>query len=301
MRTIVVGDVHGCLDELLALVRLVGFQAGKDRLVLMGDLPDRGPYPRECVVWAMQNGVETVRGNHEQKVVEFRQKEDRALAGGPANGMERPFPKRYSEWMSFTDAELAWMDSNPLWIDLGNNFIAVHAGFEPKPLDEQQADRVTRVRWVNEKTGDFVGMKKVPVLGSERPAKTHVSGNRPMTPEALALREQRQQARLAKGLPAVAEQKRRPTKFTTSFDQPEGSVAWQWVWPGPQNVIYGHDAQRSGQVRVDDRGSYVCFGIDTGCCFGENLSAFVLYDDGKFETFHVKAAKKYYEWPKADE
>jgi len=312
-RTIVIGDVHGCLQELEDLVRLVEYRPGKDRLVLVGDLVDRGPFPRECVVWAMKNHVDVVNGNHEQKVVDFRRKEAAAKAGGPANTMKRPDEPRLSEWMSFTEEELAWMSKLPLWLDLGANWVVVHAGFEPKPLSEQKADRVTRVRWVDEKTGEFVGMKRVPIAETAvvRPAKPHTSGTRPMTPEALALREKRQQERIAKGLPAVAEQPRRKVQqYTTTFEQPDHTQAWQAVWPGPQNIIYGHDAQRSGKPRVDSRINNSCssdvrevvtLGIDTGCCFGNSLTAAILLDDGHFETIQTPAHKKYFDWPKTDE
>ncbi|HEX8909086.1 MAG TPA: metallophosphoesterase, partial [Anaeromyxobacteraceae bacterium] len=43
VRTIVVGDVHGCLEELDELLRLVELRPGFDRLVFVGDLLDRGP------------------------------------------------------------------------------------------------------------------------------------------------------------------------------------------------------------------------------------------------------------------
>jgi hypothetical protein len=43
-RTIIVGDVHGCLAELDALLEYVGFSRG-DRLVSVGDLVVRGPDP----------------------------------------------------------------------------------------------------------------------------------------------------------------------------------------------------------------------------------------------------------------
>ncbi|HTT70883.1 MAG TPA: metallophosphoesterase, partial [Anaeromyxobacteraceae bacterium] len=42
VRTIVVGDVHGCLEELDELLRVVEFRPGFDRLVFVGDLLDRG-------------------------------------------------------------------------------------------------------------------------------------------------------------------------------------------------------------------------------------------------------------------
>ena len=43
MRTIIIGDIHGCSIALQALLECVKPEAGKDRLVFLGDLFDRGP------------------------------------------------------------------------------------------------------------------------------------------------------------------------------------------------------------------------------------------------------------------
>ena len=298
-RTIVVGDIHGCIAELEALVKLVEYRPGKDRLVLLGDLIDRGPSPRECIQWAMKNHVVACKGNHEAKCVDFRRKAARARAGGPPNTMRSPFPKMLEEWNSFSDEELAWMDSLPLWVDLGDNWLAVHAGFEPRPLEEQKVDRVTRIRWVDEKTGEFVGMKQIPseevlVEPSDKP---HVSGSRPLTPEAIALRQKRQQERLARGQAVNAAPARRTRRrYVTTHEQPDHTLPWQKAWPGPQNVIHGHDAQRDGKVLVEECASGVrILGIDTGCVFGLCLTA-AIFSVGSPEFVSVPAREQYYQW-----
>ncbi len=43
MRTIVIGDIHGCSFALDALLEKVKPEAGTDRLIFLGDLFDRGP------------------------------------------------------------------------------------------------------------------------------------------------------------------------------------------------------------------------------------------------------------------
>ena len=42
-RLLVIGDVHGCLAELRALLWQLHFQQGNDTVVLVGDLVDKGP------------------------------------------------------------------------------------------------------------------------------------------------------------------------------------------------------------------------------------------------------------------
>ena len=43
MRTIIIGDVHGCSGALRALLERMRIRPGADRIVLLGDLFDRGP------------------------------------------------------------------------------------------------------------------------------------------------------------------------------------------------------------------------------------------------------------------
>jgi hypothetical protein len=48
-RTIIVGDVHGCIDELRALLRKCHYRQGVDRLISVGDLIGKGPDSFACV------------------------------------------------------------------------------------------------------------------------------------------------------------------------------------------------------------------------------------------------------------
>ncbi|WP_141578061.1 metallophosphoesterase family protein [Actinomadura sp. WMMA1423] len=68
-RTVIVGDVHGCFDELLELLDRVGLRPD-DLLVSVGDLVDRGPASGDVVGFFRErpNSV-VVMGNHERKHV----------------------------------------------------------------------------------------------------------------------------------------------------------------------------------------------------------------------------------------
>lgn len=48
-RDFVIGDLHGCFDELMLLMQHVRFDMTVDRLIAVGDLVDRGPRPRDCL------------------------------------------------------------------------------------------------------------------------------------------------------------------------------------------------------------------------------------------------------------
>ena len=40
-----IGDIHGCYDQLVALIKKIPIDFKRDTLVFMGDYIDRGPQP----------------------------------------------------------------------------------------------------------------------------------------------------------------------------------------------------------------------------------------------------------------
>jgi serine/threonine protein phosphatase 1 len=73
-RTFVIGDVHGCADELDELLARLPLES-RCKLVFLGDLIDRGPKSRQVVerVFELSKKHEVValRGNHEAMLLEF--------------------------------------------------------------------------------------------------------------------------------------------------------------------------------------------------------------------------------------
>ncbi|KAL8820085.1 MAG: hypothetical protein Q9191_007588 [Dirinaria sp. TL-2023a] len=68
-RLIFVGDVHGCHDELEALLSELDFKMGSDHLVFTGDLISKGPSSPAVVDLAIASHASCVRGNHEDRVL----------------------------------------------------------------------------------------------------------------------------------------------------------------------------------------------------------------------------------------
>ncbi|MBU9443024.1 metallophosphoesterase [Burkholderia multivorans] len=65
-RDFVVGDLHGCVDALRALLRDVSFDPARDRLFSVGDLVDRGPASETALELLDRPWCHVVRGNHEE-------------------------------------------------------------------------------------------------------------------------------------------------------------------------------------------------------------------------------------------
>jgi serine/threonine protein phosphatase 1 len=68
-RTVIIGDIHGCFDELCDLLDAVELRPD-DLLVSVGDLVDRGPAPGDVVrLFRERPHSVAVMGNHERKHV----------------------------------------------------------------------------------------------------------------------------------------------------------------------------------------------------------------------------------------
>jgi putative phosphoesterase len=66
MRALIISDIHGNIDALLALE--AELRVGKkkcDLVLVLGDLVDYGPAPAEVIAWARENAHHVVRGNHD--------------------------------------------------------------------------------------------------------------------------------------------------------------------------------------------------------------------------------------------
>lgn len=69
-RDFVVGDLHGCIDMLLEVMEMLGFDRKVDRMFSVGDLVDRGPKSKETAELVFESWFHCVRANHEQMMIE---------------------------------------------------------------------------------------------------------------------------------------------------------------------------------------------------------------------------------------
>lgn len=65
----IVGDLHGCIDDLNVMLNHVEFDKSKDRLFSVGDLVDRGPKSLETAELIYEPWFHCVQGNHEQMMI----------------------------------------------------------------------------------------------------------------------------------------------------------------------------------------------------------------------------------------
>ena len=132
-RTIIVGDVHGCFEELQLLLGKCGYAKG-DRVVLAGDLVAKGPDSQGVVQFARENGVLAVLGNHDAFALLHRHEADKAHTH-----------VRRSHIPSLGEKDWAYLKALPIFLRLGAvnpggpESLVVHAGLIPGISIENQS------------------------------------------------------------------------------------------------------------------------------------------------------------------
>jgi diadenosine tetraphosphatase ApaH/serine/threonine PP2A family protein phosphatase len=156
-RLFAIGDIHGCPDELRAILKAIAPVQG-DTVVFVGDYVDRGPSARDVVEMALdleKGPAECVflKGNHEDMMMSYLGKpgnygESFLFNGGIAtldsyglreddleNAAER-LPDTHMDFMSRLSVSY-----------LRPPYLFVHAGIQPtRQLEEQQTEDMLWIR-----------------------------------------------------------------------------------------------------------------------------------------------------------
>jgi serine/threonine protein phosphatase 1 len=136
-RRIIIGDVHGWYGPLADLLSWLS-PGAEDRVILLGDLIDRGPESARAIALVQQQGYECLMGNHEHLMLQ-------ALEAGPHS---QQIWERWRQTGGAATLEscrrrqdpldlLPWLRTLPIHLDLGDLWLS-HAGLDPSlSLGEQ--------------------------------------------------------------------------------------------------------------------------------------------------------------------
>jgi hypothetical protein len=248
-NVLVIGDVHGCYEDLLALhekaVQENGFKPFQ-YVFLVGDLCNKGPDSAKVIRHVrVTPDWYSVRGNHD----------DGALAA--ALGDKSKLKKKKYHWIkdgdkldssgdavSLSDDDVMWLAELPYTITIPGSFlgeaedtIIVHAGFIPDTdLVDQEIETMTTIRDllpICDGKGRFQRFEYI--------EKTK-GGDAKVAVSAIDAREC------------------------------DVSTTWASAWRGPQRVVFGHNAKRRLQVYP---GNWA-IGLDTGAVYGGQLTGLIL-------------------------
>jgi hypothetical protein len=144
-RTIIVGDVHGCSEELGLLLRLVKWSR-RDRVLFVGDLLSRGPDPAGVLELLRETRGQAVRGNHESSLLAWKKARSKKGAPSPVGRSNRGVVGvlRGEDWKL--------LRSLPLYLDLPDHGIRiVHAGVIPGvPIEAQPPSALIKMRYFDD-------------------------------------------------------------------------------------------------------------------------------------------------------
>lgn len=160
MACFVVGDIHGCVEELACLLAHLAL-GERDRIIFLGDYIDRGPDSREVISQLLElekdGKQETIflKGNHEDMLLDYL-----GLGGGHGdmflyNGGQATLSSYGVSNAAAAPEEIAaQFPSSHLRFLMGlktfytvSSFCCVHAGVRPfKPLNEQDESDMLWIR-----------------------------------------------------------------------------------------------------------------------------------------------------------
>lgn len=126
MADYIVGDIHGCIEELKRLLDRVAFDPGHDKLWSVGDLVGRGPHSKQVLEFVVELGdaFGCVLGNHDLHLLSV------------LHGLKPVNPKDFTDAIITSSEREFWVDwlrSQPLMVNLGGqDTIISHAGLYPQ-------------------------------------------------------------------------------------------------------------------------------------------------------------------------
>ncbi len=300
----VIGDIHGCADDLEALLTRMGYDVRgaayrhpSRTAIFVGDLIDRGPHQLRVLqtVKAMVDAgsARMVLGNHEFNALAY----DTEWPAGSGKFL-RPHDDPDHPWSAKNEAQhaeflrqvvgeeraeyLAWFRRQPLWLDLGDIRV-VHACWHAESIavltealggdriasDEQLARASTAGDPVYEAVETLLKGPEISLVGHGQPAYLDKDGH------------SRKQARLrwwdhtAATLADLAEIS---GTFTTEHGEPYPAlpgieVSQDYVYDGRVPVFYGHYWRQDEPQHLHDWTDYAAC-VDFSAVKGGSLTAY---------------------------
>lgn len=271
MATYAIGDVQGCFDALMLLLEKIAYNPTQDTLWFTGDLVNRGSKSLETLRFIKNLGTSaiTVLGNHDLGMLTV------ARGGEPFETKHHTF----SDILQAKDKEdlLSWLEHRPLLhYDPKLNYLLVHAGLYPfwdLPKAQELAKELETVLQSEEKYRFY----------------QHHYGNTPEEWQDNLQGFDRLRfivnAFTRMRFCSPAGKLDLITKESANA-APKGYLPWFELWEEKRknnpannayNILFGHWAALKGECPVSK-----VFALDTGCVWGNALTAMRLEDGLKF-------------------
>jgi len=150
-----IGDIHGCLDKLCALMEKIGTEIDPDRdlLVFLGDYIDRGPESFGVVEYLIDlrdrfKNTVFLKGNHEEMLEKYLTGPDRYtyLVNGGQQTLDSYLRRSRPGEHPIPETHMRFYESLSLYYE-NDAYIFVHAGLrDDVPLESQDPDDLLWIR-----------------------------------------------------------------------------------------------------------------------------------------------------------
>lgn len=264
MSTYAIGDVQGCYQPLQKLLQKIQFYPAHDTLWFTGDLINRGPQSLDVLRFVSQLGDQhqTVLGNHDLHFLAV------------AAGVRHAHPSdTLQEILDAPDKKqlLDWLRHRPMLVRHETlNYVMTHAGLAPV--------------WTLAKAQELAHeVEAVLRQGDARTLFENMYGNHPDHWDDALTGVERLRCIInyfTRMRFCHRDGRLELTYKGTINDKPTDLVPWFDVQPrlnADVKIIFGHWAALNGEVDVPN-----VFALDTGCVWGNKLTAMRLEDQVRF-------------------
>lgn len=222
-QLIIYGDIHGCYNELVALRNKIKPNMG-DTEICVGDIITKGKQSIKTLRYIQQHDIQSVLGNHEDKLLRYLQHEKSAK--------QNPITLDADEQdiiSQLNQEDIDYLSNMPLFKRF-DDITVLHGGLQNhhnlSKLSKHAKSKILRMRYLD-KNGDFI----------------------------------------------------------TYGQEDTESIFWADKYDGNQGfVVYGH--QKFSEIKISKN----ALGIDTGCVYGDSLSA-VVFEDSGCKNFSIHQVK----------
>ena len=256
MKIWVVGDLHGCYDSFCGLLNKMDLKSN-DKIICIGDLINRGPKSSQILDhFCNDTRFSSILGNHDWAFI---------LSTLAKTG---PIHSDFKELAESSHAAMwiSWLRNQPFSMLLDEYFL-VHAGCWPLwslPQHQQNSDRL--YQWFKKCSQDELKILDCYLPTVLAPSDQSFEEN-PIKSYAFTMNVLTKIRYLSQSAPLkiAMDLKGHPSNVTQG-------TAWfeKYKVPAGYTIVFGHWSALKGLQRPGFEG------IDTGCVWGEHLTAFEL-------------------------
>ncbi|MDF1759379.1 MAG: symmetrical bis(5'-nucleosyl)-tetraphosphatase [Coxiellaceae bacterium] len=270
MACYVIGDVQGCIHELQLLLQLIRYDDSKDQLIFVGDLVNRGPHSLDTLQLIRSlNNVRVTLGNHDLYLLALGYQAvayDGEHTLGPL--LQSPDLHDHLEWLR---------QQSILLIDDDLDLVAMHAGIPPQwdlsqaKQHAQELENILRgphyLDYLQHMVGHTPAAWSDDLSGWDRLRYITNAFTRLRFCDANGTLELK-------------------VKSAKTIDIPDYKPWFNWPHDfANYRLAFGHWASLEGQCDANN-----IYAIDTGCVWGNKLTAMKIDNDKSMSLLSVPAS-----------